>query len=158
MSMTIREMSTDDLDAVSALEAAVFTMPWSKNGFSETLCREDAHFFTAYEDERLLGYAGVYCTADEGEITNVAVAPEARRQGVARALLQHLLTRLLSDGITRAVLEVRVSNTPAIRLYEAQGFQIAGRRKGFYEKPAEDAYVMVSEPVVSYGMTQAAPL
>ncbi len=156
--MMLRSMSMDDLDAVSALEAAVFSMPWSKNGFADALSGDDARFFVAYEGERLLGYAGVYCTVDEGEITNVAVAPEARRQGVAQALLQQLLAQLVSCGITRAVLEVRVSNVSAIRLYEKMGFQIAGRRRGFYEKPVEDAYVMAAEPVVPCGMTQNAPL
>ena len=156
--MTIREMTVDDVEAVAALEADIFSMPWSKQGFADTLCREDVLFFVAREDERVLGYVGVYCTADEGEITNVAVAKDARRRGVGQALLQLLIEKMAQRGITRIVLEVRVSNDPAIRLYERHGFLVVGTRKNFYEKPVEDAYVMVREPIVPTGDAAALSL
>ena len=149
--MTIREMSASDVDAVAALEAEIFSMPWSAQGFEDTLCREDVLFLVAREEDHVLGYVGVYCTADEGEITNVAVAPSVRRRGVGQELLSELIGRLAQKEIYRIVLEVRVSNEPAIRLYEKQGFVTMGKRKNFYEKPVEDAYVMVREPVVSTG-------
>lgn len=149
--MTIREMTAGDIEAVAALEAELFSMPWSAQGFADTLWREDIVFLVAYEDEKLLGYVGVYCTADEGEITNVAVAPSARRRGIGRALLESLTDVLAKRHIFRLILEVRVSNQPAIRLYEQLRFRIAGLRKNFYERPVEDAYVMVLEPTVYYG-------
>lgn len=147
--MTITKMTAADIEAVAELEAATFSMPWSKQGFTDILYREDVLFLVARE-ETLLGYAGVYCTAEEGEITNVAVAPQARRRGVARALIEELTAQLFKRGIDRIVLEVRVSNEPAIRLYGQAGFQTAGTRKNFYDKPSEDAYVMVRQPAVSY--------
>lgn len=149
--MMIREMTASDIDAVAALEAELFSMPWSAQGFADTLCREDVLFLVACEDDSLLGYVGVYCTADEGEITNVAVAQTARRRGIGQELLRHLIDQLVQRGIGRIVLEVRVSNDPAIRLYEKQGFVTMGKRKNFYEKPTEDAYVMVRQPIVSTG-------
>ena len=149
--MTIREMSALDIGEVAALEAEVFSMPWSAQGFEDTLCREDVLFLVACEADQVLGYVGVYCTADEGEITNVAVAPSARRRGVGQELLADLIRRLAQKKIYRIVLEVRVSNEPAIRLYEKQGFVTMGTRKNFYEKPTEDAYVMVRQPVVPTG-------
>ena len=149
--MTIREMTALDVEAVAQLEADIFSMPWSEQGFADTLCREDILFLVAYEKEQLLGYVGVYCTAEEGEITNVAVTPSARRGGVGRALLRELIKKLAQSGIYRIVLEVRVSNEPAIRLYEQEGFAVVGTRKNFYEKPTEDAYVMVREPEVPTG-------
>lgn len=149
--MTIREMTAADIEAVAELEANIFSMPWSVQGFADTLCREDVLFLVACEEEQLLGYSGVYCTADEGEITNVAVSQSARRRGVGRALLETLIGALDDRGIFRVVLEVRASNEPAICLYEQQGFAVVGTRKNFYEKPTEDAYVMVREPVVSTG-------
>ncbi len=149
--MMIREMTASDIDAVAALEAELFSMPWSAQGFADTLCREDVLFLVACEDDSLLGYVGVYCTADEGEITNVAVAQTARRRGIGQELLRHLIDQLAQRGIGRIVLEVRVSNDPAIRLYEKQGFVTMGKRKNFYEKPTEDAYVMVRQPIVSTG-------
>ena len=105
----------------------------------------------AYEGEKLLGYVGVYCAAGEGEITNVAVAQAARRRGIGRALLEALLRELAHRNISRVVLEVRVSNEPAIRLYGQYGFVVVGTRRNFYEKPVEDAYVMVREPIVPTG-------
>ena len=156
--MTIREMSASDIDGVAALEAEIFSMPWSARGFADTLHREAVLFLVACEGEHLLGYVGVYCTADEGEITNVAVAQSARRRGVGRALIGELIRALADRKIFRIVLEVRVSNEPALHLYEQEGFAVAGTRKNFYEKPTEDAYVMVREPIVPTGDAAALSL
>ena len=156
--MTIREMSASDIDGVAALEAEIFSMPWSARGFADTLHREDVLFLVACEGENLLGYVGVYCTADEGEITNVAVAQSARRRGVGRALIGELIRALADRKIFRIVLEVRVSNEPALHLYEQEGFAVVGTRKNFYEKPTEDAYVMVREPIVPTGAAAALSL
>lgn len=143
--MIIRTMQKGDVAAVAALEAQIFSMPWSAAGFADTLLREDVIFLVAYEQDELLGYVGIYCTLDEGEITNVAVAPAARRRGIARALLTELKQQLACRNVARIVLEVRVSNEPAIRLYEKLGFSMLGVRKNFYEKPTEDAYIMVCQ-------------
>ena len=143
--MIIRTMQKGDVAAVAALEAQIFPMPWSAAGFADTLPREDVIFLVAYEQDELLGYVGIYCTLDEGEITNVAVAPAARRRGVARALLTELKQQLACRNVTQIVLEVRVSNEPAIRLYEQLGFSVLGVRKNFYEKPTEDAYIMACQ-------------
>lgn len=156
--MTVREMTAADIEAVARLEAQIFSVPWTAQGFADTLHREDILFLVAYEKNRLAGYAGVYCTADEGEITNVAVAPSARRRGVARALMHTLIGMLADRQIFRIVLEVRTSNEPAIRLYEQNGFSVVGTRKNFYEKPVEDAYVMVREPIVPTGNAPALSL
>ncbi len=143
--MIIRTMQKGDVAAVAALEAQIFPMPWSAAGFADTLPREDVIFLVAYEQDELLGYVGIYCTLDEGEITNVAVAPAARRRGIARALLTELKQQLACRNVARIVLEVRVSNEPAIRLYEQMGFSVLGVRKNFYEKPTEDAYIMACQ-------------
>ena len=143
--MIIRTMQKGDVAAVAALEAQIFPMPWSAAGFADTLPREDIIFLVAYEQDELLGYVGIYCMLDEGEITNVAVAPAARRRGIARALLTELKQQLACRNVTQIVLEVRVSNEPAIRLYEQMGFSVLGVRKNFYEKPTEDAYIMACQ-------------
>ncbi len=143
--MIIRSMMQEDVAGVAALEAELFSVPWSQAAFEDTIPREEVLFFVAGEGDELLGYIGVTMTAQEGEITNVAVASEARRGGVGTALLMRLKEELYKRGIFRIVLEVRVSNMPAIRLYEKIGFSIVGTRKRFYEKPTEDAYVMVLE-------------
>ncbi|MDD6037228.1 MAG: ribosomal protein S18-alanine N-acetyltransferase [bacterium] len=147
--MIVRKMTTEDLDEVVALEAAVFSMPWSHDGFLTALERDDALFVVAYDDG-VLGYCGAYLTQDEAEITNVAVSPGVRRRGIGAALLDALTEELEQKGIFRIVLEVRESNDAARLLYEKKGFDIVGTRKNFYERPRENAYVMVREPINTY--------
>lgn len=141
--MIVRELSEADLDQVTDIEQACFSVPWSRQGFEDILYREDVLFLVACEGDTILGYVGVYCSFDEGEITNVAVALEQRRQKVAEHLLDELIIRLRERRIERIVLEVRVSNQPAIALYKKFGFEHVGTRKRFYQKPVEDAYIMI---------------
>ena len=91
----------------------------------------------------MAGYIGMYLSLGEGEITNVAVAPEFRRRGIADALLTEIKREAAECGVTSLVLEVRVSNQNAICLYEKHGFVSCGVRKGFYEQPKEDAFLMI---------------
>ena len=146
----IREMTMADLDAVTAIEAACFSMPWSRQGFADAL-RQDAIFLVAEadvpgaSDRRIAGYIGMYCAFDEGEITNVAVAEECRGLGIATELVRALITRAGACGVKRIVLEVRRSNRAAIHVYECCGFGKLGVRRDFYERPREDADIMVFE-------------
>ena len=132
-----------DIAEVSRLEAEIFTQPWSQQGFLDALSGENVIFLVAESKGRIVGYCGMYCAADEGEITNVAVAPKARRCGVGRRLRERFLGEARSAGARQVILEVRVSNEAAIRLYEKFGFTIRGTRRNFYDDPQEDAYVMI---------------
>ncbi|MDO4284454.1 MAG: ribosomal protein S18-alanine N-acetyltransferase [Eubacteriales bacterium] len=91
---------------------------------------------------RILGICGVRKIMGEGEITNVAVLPTHRQRGVARRMLERLLSEARQEGVTSFTLEVRSGNTAAIRLYESLGFQVEGRRSRFYRKPEEDALIL----------------
>ena len=91
---------------------------------------------------RLLGYVGLLAVVDEGYITNVAVRPDCRRQGVASSLLQALEARGRARNLTFLTLEVRQSNAPARALYEKLGYIQAGLRRNYYENPREDAVIM----------------
>lgn len=142
--ITIAQMQEQDTAAAAEIEAAVCSMPWSGQGFSDAL-KQDTLFLTAKQNGKVAGYCGMYCAFEEGEITNVAVAPKQQKQGIGRKLVSCLLEQGKQRGIERIVLEVRVSNAPAIKLYESFGFWHAGIRKGFYEKPREDALIMVLE-------------
>jgi len=140
--MRILPMSAEHIDAVAALERACFSTPWSATSLREELDNPCAVFAVAVgEDGALLGYVGMHHPADEGFITNVAVAPSARRQGVAQALLRHLSDYGAAHGLYRITLEVRVSNAPAIALYEGMGYVRDGVRPGFYRQPTEDAAI-----------------
>lgn len=140
----IRKMCKEDTLAVSLLEQEIFTQPWSRQGFLNALTEENL-FLVVERDGQIVGYCGMYCGADEGEIVNVSVKQSARRSGIGYEMLNVLLKDAKEAGIRQVVLEVRVSNQPAIRLYEKLGFAVFGLRKGFYEQPREDAYVMMLE-------------
>lgn len=138
----IRDMMEKDLEKVVEIEERTFSMPWSKNGFADAL-KMQANHYVVYEEEGIIkGYCGFYGVLDEGEITNVAVDCQYRNCGIAKAMLSELLKVAASEGITKMVLEVRVSNASAIHVYETLGFKNIGIRKGFYEKPVEDAMIM----------------
>lgn len=143
--MQIVRMTRETVPLVAELERQVFAMPWSEQGFLDTLDMENVIFLTALENGDLLGYCGIYLAADEGEITNVAVAPGYRGRGIAGALVQRLIDEAGKFGVSRYILEVRASNLGAIGLYEKLGFVRGGVRRNFYEKPREDALVMVRQ-------------
>ncbi len=139
----IRRMQQQDVVQAAALEAQIFSLPWSEQAFSDALKLTHTVFLVAEEGGRVAGYIGMYLSLEEGEITNVAVAPEFRRRGIADALLTEIKREAAECGVTSLVLEVRVSNQNAIRLYEKHGFVSCGVRKGFYEQPKEDAFLMI---------------
>lgn len=140
--ITIREMQFDDLDEVLSIEEANFSVPWTANGFLAFLLRADARFLVAEEDGKIAGYCGVILTPPESDITNVCVAQEKRRKGIARMLLQTLQSDLSELDIHTIHLEVRKSNQAAISLYEHLGFLPDGLRPNYYESPTEDALLM----------------
>lgn len=140
--ITYRAMTPEDVPFISRLEEETFSMPWSPESFLQMITKEDTRYYVAEEDGRLLGGCGLWMIAGEGNITNVAVAPEARRRGVGTGLLKRLLEEGNREGVTAYTLEVRVSNEAAIHMYEKLGFVSEGIRPGFYEKPTEDAMIM----------------
>jgi ribosomal-protein-alanine N-acetyltransferase len=146
-------MMPQDAQAVAEIEQAIFSRPWSRQGFLDSLASPDTLFLVALEDGGsdggnrneppvIVGYIGMYQAIDEGEITNVAVFEPYRKRGIGRALLKALAAGAGARGVSRIVLEVRVSNHPAIALYEQMGFRRIGTRKGFYDFPKEDADIM----------------
>lgn len=117
-------------------------MPWSAASFLQMIEKEDTAYFVAEENGQLLGGCGLLMIAGEGNITNVVVAPGARRRGVATGLLTYLMAEGDRAGLSAYTLEVRVSNAAAIGLYGKLGFVSEGIRPNFYEKPTEDAMIM----------------
>lgn len=137
-----RKMRAEDVPFISRLEEETFSMPWSAASFLQMIEKEDTAYFVAEEEGRLLGGCGLLLIAGEGNITNVVVAPEARRRGVATGLLTYLMETGDRAGLSAYTLEVRASNEAAIALYEKLGFVSEGIRPHFYEKPMEDAVIM----------------
>lgn len=108
---------------------------------NEMLRNEQAIYFVAVHDKRVVGFVGVWTIVDEGHITNIAVLPEFRGQGIGNQLLAELVAFAKSKGLVGLTLEVRVSNVGAQKLYEQFGFMQAGRRRRYYQDNNEDAYI-----------------
>ena len=138
----IRPMRSEDTEAVALLEANTFSQPWSHQDFVEILMKEDVLYVVAVDGERVVGCCGVWNICGDGNISNVLVEEGLRLQGIGKLLLQTILTWGGELGINAYTLEVRVSNAPAIHLYESLGFEHAGIRPRFYKKPEEDALIM----------------
>ena len=146
MNVRIVPMNADHLDEVAELERICFSVPWSRNMLAEELDNLLSAFLVALDDsDKVVGYAGVQVILDEGYITNVAVRPECRRQGIAAKLLQVFLDFAKANQLAFLTLEVRASNYDAIALYGSRGFRSVGRRKNYYEHPKEDAIIMTKE-------------
>ena len=189
--MMIRRMTPADVPQVAAIEAQCFSMPWSEQGFLDSLEREDTVFLVAvigeaddsskwheaFSDEsdsseeetkmsenvanisevqvdtktekrgKVVGYIGMYISCGEGEITNVAVSSEYRKQHIGADLVTAMQNVAADKNLEMIVLEVRASNEPAISLYKGKGFESFGIRKNFYEKPREDALIMIYKKV-----------
>lgn len=136
-------MTAADIEAVAIIEAASFSDAWPARAFLELLPRPYARLRVAHDHGGLLlGYCVLLRAADEGEIANIACAPAARRRGVGAALLDDALRAADADGAQTVYLEVRASNVAARALYTGHGFEVVGRRRGYYQHPTEDALVM----------------
>jgi len=138
----IRRMEERDLSQVAAIEAASISPPWSEQSFRDTIALHHTIFLVAEDEGEIAGYCGCYQSLEEAEITNVAVREDLRSNGIARSLLEKLMEIGKAQGAFAFTLEVRVSNIPAIHLYESLEFESVGIRKNFYEKPKEDAMIM----------------
>ena len=144
MSVKIVPMTADHLEELEKLERICFSRPWSRKMLAEELENQCAAFLVAEDSVsgRVLGYAGLMVVADEGYITNVAVFPEYRRQGIAAQILQVFLQFAAANHLAFLTLEVRPSNAAAIALYQGVGFEEVGRRKNYYDLPKEDALIL----------------
>lgn len=130
-----------DVAEVAILERECFSTPWSEEQFNIALDQDIFSVFALRTGEGIVAYAAVYHAAGELEILNIAVRPALRRTGYGRRLLSLLLQVSVKMGITRAVLEVRTGNMPAIGLYESLGFRRVGVRPHYYKDTDEDAII-----------------
>lgn len=140
--LVLKRVGREDLPALAEIERACFSTPWSEASLA-MLTEEPNVAFVAFLDGAAVGYGGMQCILDEGQITDVAVLPSHRRRGIGAELLGALVGYARETGLSVLFLEVRESNLPAISLYRDRfGFEILGVRKGFYSHPRENAYNM----------------
>ncbi len=146
----IRPMSFEHIPQVWEIERRIFPLPWTKDMFtSEISDRPRSSYFIAEDNEKVIGYAGMFTVADEAHITNLAVTPEYQKRGIGTALVVELLERCLERRARHIVLEVRKSNIRARKLYERFGFKEVGIRKAYYEDNKEDAVVLCTGDILN---------
>jgi ribosomal-protein-alanine N-acetyltransferase len=162
----LRPATVADLDAVVMIERVSFSdPPWSRRSFASLLDDRRVRFTVAcalaeadLADVRdadvghadvghaVVGYVVMWLVADEAELANLAVAPDRRRMGIGRYLLDSAMAEALAGGATSLYLEVRESNVAARALYGGRGFVAVGRRSAYYRNPAEDALLLRYRP------------
>jgi ribosomal-protein-alanine N-acetyltransferase len=139
-----RPVATADRDTILALEAASFSNPWTPQTFEVMLSSPASRLYIVrIEGDGIVAICGCWVFDDEVHINTVAVRDDCRRQGIAYALLHHVLA---DTGAVRATLEVRRSNEAAIALYEKLGFQVKAVRPKYYENPNEDGLILWRNP------------
>ena len=144
-------MQSSDVPDVAQIEAMAYgNHHWSRDSFYSEINNKVAKYYTArYSDGKIVGYIGTWHIIDEAHITTIAVHPEFLRQHVGEALIVKMLEDCYNEFIKYITLEVRVSNIPAIKLYEKYGFKSLGTRKGYYQDNNEDALIMWTENIFS---------
>ena len=149
MMIEFRKLKLRDLSAIEEIERTSYPTPWSRSMFASELAKPSSICLGAVEAEKeeLVGYLIISRYVDAWHVMNIAVAPEHRRRGIARSLMERLFEVTARDARRGYTLEVRVSNEAAIRLYEELGFKTRGIRRGYYTDNREDALVMWKDPV-----------
>ena len=143
--MEIQYMTAATVPAVARLEEICFPDPWSETSVAGELDNPLSLWLVAVEDGQVVGYVGSQAVLDAADIMNVAVAPDHRRQGIARLLLLQLEAEMREKDVASLTLEVRASNLPAQALYEELGYHQVGCRPNYYQKPKEDALILRKE-------------
>lgn len=140
--ISLRPMTAADLPDVLAIELTSYTMPWTEATFRGLLRRRDADCLVATHADRPVGYAIAWSILDQCELGNVAVGRDWRGLGIGRTLVLGVMEKARERRVREVFLEVRPTNVVAQRLYAALGFRLVGRRRNYYQQPAEDALVM----------------
>ena len=143
--MNIVPMNEHHVPQIALLERECFADPWSQQSIASELHNPLSLWLVAQEGQTLLGYVGSQTCLDETDMMNIAVFPASRRQGVARALIEALVSALRERGSKQLTLEVRASNGPAKALYGSMGFVRVGCRRGYYLSPKEDGEILRKE-------------
>ena len=143
--MEIIKMKESHVSQIAALERLCFSDAWSENSIRSELSNKLSLWLVAVDGDRVAGYIGSQTVLGWADMMNLCVSPDYRRQGIGEKLTLELERQLREEKVECLTLEVRVSNAPAITLYEKLGFQQVGKRPRYYEKPREDALILRKE-------------
>ena len=142
MMIKIDGLKESDPPQLAELDKRCFAIPWSEKSFEDEVNNKLAHYFIARDGEKIVGYAGFWEVCGEGDITNVAVDAEYRRQHIGSRLIEAMLKVAADMKLELLTLEERRSNIAAQNLYKKYGFAEIGMRKGYYSDNREDALIM----------------
>ncbi|MDD2371449.1 MAG: ribosomal protein S18-alanine N-acetyltransferase [Firmicutes bacterium] len=141
--INVRKMLLEDIDKVMVVDKDSFSIPWSRESFLLEVKSPLSSYVVAEEDDgKIVGYGGFYLIIDQVEITNIAVLSEYRGSGIGKTILEALIKLAVVGGGKLINLDVRSSNEAAQALYFNYGFKLVGTRKGYYQKPSEDALLL----------------
>lgn len=144
----IEKMNYKDIDTIIQIEQLCYgAHHWSRDSFISELNNPISLYNCIFDNERCVGYTGIWKIADEAHITNLSVHPDFQNRKLAHRLLLATIDECYREKIKYITLEVRVSNKKAIGLYEKFGFKSLGKRKKYYQDNNEDAYIMWSENI-----------
>ena len=135
-------MKQTDAEEIAAIEEMTFAMPWSRNDFWKEAINDNAIYVVGVLDNKVIAYGGVWVSFEEAQVTNIAVHPDYRSQGIGTKLFSRLIEEIKNRGVKALTLEVRPSNEAALKLYEKFNLKSVGRRKGYYLDNGEDALIM----------------
>lgn len=138
-------MNAAHVEPIAELEKICFSDPWCIQAIESELENPLSLWIVAMDGDQLVGYVGSQTVLGWADMMNLAVTPAYRRMGVGRELVIQLMNALIQKDVSCLTLEVRVSNTAAIHLYDLLGFKEVGRRPNYYFKPKEDALILRKE-------------
>ena len=148
--LALEPMRETDIPIVQEIERHIFTTPWPRNAYYRELAsKNSAHYIVLRRDEEIVGYGGMWRMYDEAHVTTIGVRKDQQGKGYGRVVFAGLVQAAYDMGAKWVTLEVRASNDVAMRMYEAFGFKVIGRRRGYYTDDGEDAIVMWSDSVYS---------
>lgn len=148
MEIRFEEIGVKHIADIIRIERESFDIPWSVQAFTyEFLYNDLSHYLVALLADDVVGYGGQWIIMDEAHITNIAIDPFYRGQGIGYRLMKALIKQAIELGAVKMTLEVRPSNTLARRLYHKLGFVERGLRKNYYSDNKEDAIIMWKDPL-----------
>ncbi|MGH7775676.1 MAG: ribosomal protein S18-alanine N-acetyltransferase [Candidatus Dormibacterales bacterium] len=158
--LAIQPMRESDVPTVQEIEREIFSTPWPRNAYYRelssrntahymVLTREDPEGATGAAPGEIVGYGGMWRMYDEAHVTTIGVRHDQQHRGYGRIVFAGLVQAGYDLGAKWVTLEVRVTNDVAMRMYEAFGFKVIGRRRGYYTDNGEDAIVMWSDSIYS---------
>ena len=142
MNLSFDFMKEEDIDDILDISSLSFSISWSKDSYTQELTNPIARYLVGKIDNKVVGFVGTWIVLDEAHITNIAIHPNYRKQGIGSKLLSEFLDYCKSQGCASFTLEVRSGNKAAKALYEKHNFKQEGIRKGYYEDNKEDAIIM----------------